>query len=75
LKRSARQETQRLKLLRDHFGRYSAASTRSRHVAEFRDARLQAGLAASTVLKDLNTLSQVFETAIRDWGLASLPIL
>jgi integrase len=68
-KRSARQEALRLKLLRAHFGRYSAAAIRSRHVADFRDARLHSGLAAATVLKDLNTLSQVFETAIRDWGL------
>lgn len=68
-KRAARQETQRLKFLKRHFGTYGAAQLQGKHVAAYRDSRLQSGKAAATVVRELNTLSHVFEVAIRDWGL------
>src|SRR5690349_6121346 len=49
-KRSARQERQRLRFLSRHFGRYSVASIRNRHIAAYRDNRLAAGLAPASVL-------------------------
>ena len=40
LKKSARQETQRLRCLRTHFGAYSLAVLRNTRIAEYRDQRL-----------------------------------
>lgn len=67
-KKSARREKQRLEALRARFGAFSVASLRSTHIAEYRDARLKAGLAAATVVKELNSLSHLFEVAAKDWG-------
>jgi integrase len=68
-KKSARSERQRLCFLARHFGRFAVAAIRNRDIAAYRDKRLQAGLAPATVLKELNSLSSVFDTAIQDWGL------
>ena len=69
-KKSARREAQRLSALRKHFGSYSLASVRSSHVAAYRDARIAAGKAGATVVKELNTLSHLFDVAARDWGIS-----
>jgi integrase len=69
-KRSARREAQRIKLLRQAFGHYTFQTLGRREIATFRDKRLAAGCAGATVVKDLNTLSHVFEVARRDWGYA-----
>jgi integrase len=68
-KKSWRNEAQRLRFLARRFGRYSAAAIRTPDLVQYRDQRLQAGLAHSTVAKELNSLSKLFDTAIRDWGL------
>lgn len=68
-KKSARREKQRLEGLKRHFGAFSPASLRSAHIAEYRDARLNAGLAGATVVKELNSLSHLFEVAAKDWGI------
>ena len=72
-KKSANRELLRLKGLKRHFGAYSAASLRSNHIAEYRDQRLQSGLAGATVVKDLNSLSHLLDVAVKDWGIG-LPI-
>ena len=72
-KRSARREFQRLRLLRQRLGRLSPANLQSKHVAAYRDERLREGKAGATVLKELNTLSHVLDTAIKDWALP-LPV-
>ncbi len=69
MKKSARNEAQRLNQLRQHFGAFSLAAIRSTHIADYRDARLAAGLAGATVVKELNTLSHLFDVAVKDWGI------
>ncbi len=72
-KKSASRERLTLKRLRAHFGAFSPAALRPSHVSEYRDARLAAGRAGATVLKDLNALSHVLDVAMKDWGIA-LPV-
>ena len=69
LKKSARNDAQRLKFLKRHFGAYSPAALRPAHVAAFRDARLKAGLSGSSVVKELNSIAHVLDVAIKDWGI------
>lgn len=68
-KRSAKRETQRLNALRRHFGTYSPAALRSSHIATYRDARLESGLAGATVVKELNSIAHLLDTAMKDWGI------
>ncbi len=68
-KKSAASEAQRLLFLKRHFGRYSVATLQSKHVASYRDDRLREGKAGATVIKELNSLAHVVDTAILDWGL------
>jgi integrase len=68
-KRSAEREKSRINLLKQHFGHYMVSSLQSKHVAQFRDFRINQGKAGATVLKEINTLSHVIDTAIKDWGL------
>ncbi len=76
LKRSCKNDTQRLRYLKIHFGKLSASAIRSTHVAQWRDRRLKEGRAGSTVVKEINSLSHVLDTAIKDWGmgLANNPV-
>lgn len=59
-----------LRLLEDRFGKYSVAALSARRIAEFRDQRLRSGHAASTVRKEVNLLSKIFDLAVREWGVA-----
>ncbi len=68
-KRSARNELSRLKLLREKLGEMRLAALQSKHVAAFRDMRLKAGIGASEIRHELNTLSHLIDTAIREWGI------
>ncbi|MCX7141894.1 MAG: integrase [Proteobacteria bacterium] len=68
-KRSARSETQRLNQLRRIFGKHTLVTLQREEIAKYRDQRLRDRKAPGTVIKDLNTLSHVFEVAIKDWGL------
>ncbi len=68
-KKSAKREKQRLLFLKKQFGAYSPASLRSSHIAQYRDSRLAEGLAGATVVKELNSLSHLFDVAIKDWGI------
>lgn len=68
LKRSARQDIQRMRYLRHHLGHLIASQVRSQHIALWRDQRLKAGKAGATVVKEINNLSHLMDTAIREWG-------
>ncbi len=76
LKRSCRNDVQRLRYLRNYFGKLSPAALRSQHIAQWRDQRLSEGKAGSTVVKEINSLSHVIDVAIKDWniGLPSNPV-
>jgi integrase len=37
-------------------------------VARFRDERLSLNLSSATVIKDLNTISHIIDTAVKEWG-------
>lgn len=67
-KKSARAEKQRLNALKTRFGAFFLSSVRSTHITAYRDARLNKGLAGATVVKELNSLSHLFDIAIKDWG-------
>jgi len=67
-KKSKARELSRLKKLDHFFGVYTLARLQSSIVAQFRDERLREGLSGSTVLKDLNTLSHIIDTAMKEWN-------
>lgn len=69
-KKSARREKQRLLALQRHFGKFSPVTLRSAHIAAYRDARINAGRAGATVLKEINSISHLLDVAIKDWGIA-----
>ena len=68
-KKSASREISRLKCLDKFFGEVTLARINSEMVACFRDERLSLNLSGATVIKDLNTLSHIIDTAIKEWGL------
>ncbi|MGV3628155.1 MAG: site-specific integrase [Betaproteobacteria bacterium] len=68
-KRSARAEIYRLKMLKDALGRLPVARLRPQDIASYRDQRIAQGMAGGTVIKDINTLSHVIQTARREWGI------
>ena len=70
LKKSARQDAQRMNALKRHFGAISPAALRSADIAAYRDARLKIGLSGATVVKEINSLSHLIDVAIEDWGIA-----
>ena len=67
-KKSSARELNRLKNLDSFFGAYTLARLKSSMVAQYRDGRLSKGLSGSTVVKDLNTLSHIVDTAIKEWN-------
>lgn len=67
-KKSALREVSRLKCLDKFFGEFALARINSEMVARFRDKRLSLNLSGATVVKDLNTLSHIIDTAIKEWG-------
>ena len=68
-KRSARSELSRLKLLSEELGQIRLATLQSKHVAGFRDKRLNAGIGAQEIRHELNILSHLIDTAVREWGI------
>ena len=73
-KKSASREISRLKCLNNFFGEISLARINSEMVARFRDERLSLKLSGATIIKDLNTLSHVIDTAIKEWVVTYLLI-
>lgn len=72
-KRGAATEAYRIAAWREHkLAKMSLAGLRGSHFAEYRDSRLKAGCAASTVTKELALISHLFSTARREWGMEGL---
>lgn len=59
-----------LKIQRD-LGHFRIIQIQSKHIATYRDLRLNAGKSPSTVLNELSLISQIFDMAIKEW---SIPI-
>lgn len=57
-----------LKQLEDVFGEYSLSSITSAMIAKHRDTRLKT-VGASTVKKEINTLSVIIDLAGKEWGI------
>lgn len=69
-KKGAKKELQRLRQLRaDPLGLRIVASIRGVDIAAFRDRRLK-DVKPSTVIRDLNLLSHVFNIAMKEWNIA-----
>ena len=68
-KRGAAQDQMRLARLAEHFGKYSLASISSSKIAEYRDDRLKA-VSAQTTVHELGLISRVFKACAMDWGIA-----
>lgn len=70
-KRGAKSDALRVKtLLRDPIGSYRLSNLTGPVLAKWRDSRLEAGAAASTVNRELSLLSAIMNWARRDLGLA-----
>lgn len=61
-----------LRRLDEKLGGFSLAGVTPAKVAAYRDERLKAGKSASTVKKELATLSVLFKLASREWGIGGL---
>ena len=59
-----------LRVLDDRLGRHSLAAITPKVVVDLRDARLRAGLSASTVRKEISVLSRIIDLAAKEWGVA-----
>lgn len=72
-KRGATAESYRIKTWQAHkLAQCSLAALRGSDFAAFRDSRLRAGCAASTVQKELIVISHLFNVARREWGFEGL---
>lgn len=68
-KKSSAGETRRLSLLKRHLGFMKLSAIHPKDIAAYRDKRLKVdGCSGSTVIKDINNLSHIFNVAIKDWG-------
>jgi len=57
-----------IRLLKRHLSDCLITAISFRDIALFRDNRISTGVSGSTVIKELNLLSKVFDFAIREWG-------
>lgn len=69
LKKGHKQEVPRLRYLKKTLGQYRVLQLQSRHIADYRDARIASGKAGATVLSELSLVSQVFDMAIKEWSI------
>lgn len=65
-------EGHKAKALRAALGNYSLAAITPDLVAQYRDARLESGLANNTVRLELSLLSHLFTIAIKEWRVGLL---
>jgi integrase len=68
-KRGVTQERFALRILKRWFGPIAAARLSAKDIARFRDERLAAGKATTTVRKELAILSHLIDTAMKEWAL------
>ena len=72
-KKGAKQETNRIKvLMKLPLADWYLTEIRGKQIAEYRDARIAAGKSPSTIRNELGIISQVFETAAKEWGMYEL---
>lgn len=67
-KKGLKQETYRLNAMKLQLGNLIIGSIQSKHIASYRDKRINQGLNSATVLRELADLSHLFNVAIKDWG-------
>ncbi len=67
-KKCYKKEIIRLRFLKKNLGNFILASIQGKHIAAYRDKRLNDGIAGATIVRELNNLSHVFTVAIKDWG-------
>jgi len=68
-KKGSRQEAYRLNYLKNRLGSLTLSSIQSKHIASYRDLRLKEGKSGATVVYELNYLYQLFDVALKDWGI------
>jgi integrase len=69
LKKSKDVEKRRLKALKQQMGFMTLSAIQNKEIAVYRDRRLNVdGCSGSTVIKDINSISHIFNVAIKDWG-------
>ena len=71
-KRSKEREISRLRLIRDNLGDYSLGNLTAEVIANYRDTRLISGCSGATVIKDIHSISHIYEVARREWGYAAM---
>lgn len=69
LKRSAKNDKQRMLFLKKNFGHYKVSQLQSKHIATYRDKRLAEGKQGSTVIKEIGSMSHLLDISIKDWGI------
>lgn len=69
LKKSAKNDRQRMLFLKKHFGHYKASQLQSKHIAIYRNKRLAEGKQGSTVIKEIGSMSHLLDISIKDWGI------
>ena len=69
LKKSKDVEKRRLKALKKQIGFMRLSAIQNKDIAAYRDKRLKVDeCSGSTVIKDINSISHIFNVAIKDWG-------
>lgn len=69
LKKSKYVESRRLKALKQQMGFMRLSAIQNKDIAAYRDRRLNVDeCSGSTVIKDINSISHIFNVAIKDWG-------
>ena len=71
-KRSKEREISRLRLIREALGDYSLGNLTAEVIAHYRDTRLISGCSGATVIKDIHSISNIYEVARREWGYAAM---
>lgn len=69
LKRSAKNDRQRMLFLKKYFGHFIVSQLQSKHIAAYRDKRLAEGKKGSTVLKEIGSLSHLIDISMKEWGI------
>ncbi|MCK9608642.1 MAG: site-specific integrase [Methylomonas sp.] len=67
-KKGEKQERYRLLAIKKQIGHHIIGAIQSKHIASYRDSRINEGLASATVLRELADLSHLFNIAVKDWG-------
>jgi hypothetical protein len=69
LKRSAKNDKQRMLFLNKTFGHYIVSQLQSKHISTYRDKRLAEGRQGATVVKEIGSMCHLLDVSIKDWGI------